>query len=125
MKCDHGEDEDDCAKDCASCHHMCCWHTDEGCQAAGDCGCVEFRERAPMIELEARVRAQYQLSPEDAIPSEAFRRALTQAANEAWLKGFVSGLTEYAWWKDGEQYVGTCGTTLEKAIERAKKKYGS
>ena len=27
-----------------------------------------------------------------------------------------SGIFLYAWWKDGTQYVGTCGTTLEKAL---------
>lgn len=78
-----------------------------------------------MTEIDTLVRAQYQLGKDDPIPSEAFRRALTQAENEAWFKGFVSGMTEYAWWKDGEQYVGTCGTTLKKAIEYAKKEYGS
>jgi hypothetical protein len=78
-----------------------------------------------MTAIELRVRAQYELAPDDPIPPEAFRRALTQAENEAWLKGFVSGLTEYAWWKDGEQHVGTCGTTLKVAIERANKEYGA
>ena len=78
-----------------------------------------------MDTIEASVRAQYQLQPEEAIPPEAFRRALVQAKNEAWFRGFVSGLTEYAWWKDGEQYVGTCGTTLKKAIEKAKEEYGA
>lgn len=33
-------------------------------------------------------------------------------------KGFIAGLTAFAWWKDGVQYVGTCGTTLKDAIER-------
>jgi hypothetical protein len=39
--------------------------------------------------------------------------------------GIIEGLTRYAWWKDGSQYVGSCGTTLKEAIndvetERAK-----
>lgn len=42
---------------------------------------------------------------------------------EVWLKGFIAGLKEYAWWKDGVQYVGSCGTTLAEAIERAKIDY--
>lgn len=33
-------------------------------------------------------------------------------------RGYVDGLRTYAWWKDGVQHVGTCGTTLEVAIER-------
>ena len=39
--------------------------------------------------------------------------ALLAAEREA---GQIEGVTEYAWWKDGKQYVGTCGTTLERAI---------
>ena len=34
-------------------------------------------------------------------------------------EGFITGLREYAWWKDGVQYVGTCGQTLKEAIEQA------
>lgn len=30
--------------------------------------------------------------------------------------GIIEGLTRYAWWKDGVQYVGTCGSTLKQAI---------
>lgn len=33
--------------------------------------------------------------------------------------GYLDGLVAYAWWKDGEQYVGTTGMTLSEAIERA------
>ncbi len=36
-----------------------------------------------------------------------------------WLTGFRESLKQYAWWKDGVQYVGTCGTTLKKALEDA------
>lgn len=31
-------------------------------------------------------------------------------------QGFIDGLTCYAWWKDGVQYVGTTGKTLKEAI---------
>ncbi len=34
-------------------------------------------------------------------------------------EGFIKGLREYAWWKDGVQYVGSCGTTLKEAIKEA------
>jgi len=30
--------------------------------------------------------------------------------------GYEAGIREFAWWKDGIQYVGSCGTTLEKAL---------
>ena len=33
---------------------------------------------------------------------------------------YEDGLRAFAWWKDGVQYVGSCGTTLEKALEDAK-----
>jgi len=32
------------------------------------------------------------------------------------LDAAIDGLTRFAWWKDGKQYVGTCGTTLAQAI---------
>lgn len=31
--------------------------------------------------------------------------------------GLREGIRRYAWWKDGVQYVGTCGTTLKKALD--------
>lgn len=32
--------------------------------------------------------------------------------------GMREGIREYAHWRDGEQYVGTCGTTLAQALKR-------
>lgn len=32
-------------------------------------------------------------------------------------EGYKDGLTAYAWWKDGGQFVGTTGTLLSRAIE--------
>jgi len=34
--------------------------------------------------------------------------------------GVIEGLAMYAHWKDGVQYVGTSGTTLEEAIKKVK-----
>ena len=31
-------------------------------------------------------------------------------------QGYKEGLTAFAWWKDGVQYVGSCGTTLKEAL---------
>ena len=42
-----------------------------------------------------------------------------------YLEGFIDGLREFAWWKDGQQYVGTCGTTLADAIKTARANYDS
>jgi len=30
------------------------------------------------------------------------------------------GISYYAWWKDGEQFVGSCGTTLKEALTTEK-----
>jgi len=38
-----------------------------------------------------------------------------------YIKGLKAGVRLYAWWKDGVQYVGTCGTTLKHALERIDK----
>jgi len=35
---------------------------------------------------------------------------------EAFYAGLRQGVKLYAWWKDGVQYVGTCGRTLKDAI---------
>ena len=40
----------------------------------------------------------------------------------AYQKGIIEGLTMYAWWDRGIQYVGTCGQTLEAAIALVKVK---
>ena len=34
----------------------------------------------------------------------------------SFLHGVRLGLMTFAWWKDGVQYVGTCGTTLAEAL---------
>ena len=49
---------------------------------------------------------------------------MTKAEQAAWFDGFTEGLRAYAWWKDGVQYVGTCGNTLIEAIEFARKAHG-
>lgn len=34
-----------------------------------------------------------------------------------YIQGFIDGMKCFAWWKNGIQYVGSGGITLEKAIE--------
>jgi hypothetical protein len=41
-----------------------------------------------------------------------------QALNKAYYNGIREGITQFAHWKDGVQYVGTCGTTLKDALKR-------
>lgn len=35
---------------------------------------------------------------------------------EAYIKGMYRGIWLYAHWKDGVQYVGSCGKTLQRAL---------
>jgi len=39
-------------------------------------------------------------------------------------EGIKEGITLYAWWKDGVQYVGTCGRTLKEALADVNKEWG-
>jgi hypothetical protein len=32
-------------------------------------------------------------------------------------RGYLEGLRAYAWWKDGVEYVGTCGQTYDAAAK--------
>ncbi len=36
---------------------------------------------------------------------------------EARKQGYIAGLSRFAWWRLGVQYVGTSGTTLKHAID--------
>jgi hypothetical protein len=46
------------------------------------------------------------------LSSDALERIVKLAHRE----GMKDGVRRFAWWKDGTQYVGTCGTTLQKAL---------
>ena len=41
-----------------------------------------------------------------------------------WLEGYLTALMDYAWWKDGVQYVGCGVKTLKEVKERAIAAYG-
>ncbi len=41
--------------------------------------------------------------------------------NSDYIRGLKAGVRLYAWWKEGLQYVGTCGTTLKHALEEIDK----
>ena len=43
---------------------------------------------------------------------------------EAYIRGLIDGVTRYAWWRGGTQYVGSCGTTLKAAVEDILKEHG-
>ena len=40
-----------------------------------------------------------------------------QALNKAYYNGIREGIEQYAHWRDGVQYVGTCGRTLKDALK--------
>jgi len=42
----------------------------------------------------------------------------------AYVGGMKDGIELYAWWKDGEQFVGSCGTTLKEAFDKIDKRKG-
>jgi len=55
---------------------------------------------------------------------EKYADYIVQAINsheKLYRKGYEDGLRDFAWWKDGIQYVG-CGTTLKQALKEAEKK---
>lgn len=37
--------------------------------------------------------------------------------------GIIDGIKRYAWWEDGQQYVGTHKKTLEQAMQEVEKEY--
>ena len=49
-----------------------------------------------------------------------FEKALSR---EYW-QGVEDGMRRYAWWKDGTEYVGTCGKSLKQAIRELDKEAG-
>jgi hypothetical protein len=44
---------------------------------------------------------------------------MKRKVTSAWMDGFIEGITLYAHWEDGTQYVGTTGKTLNQAIDDA------
>jgi len=47
------------------------------------------------------------------------RAQLKEAVAAAKLQGYIKALNNYAYWKGGVQYVGSCGTTLKEALKQA------
>ncbi len=48
---------------------------------------------------------------------------MAEIEEKLYKQGFIDGLTAYAWWKDGIQYVGTSGTTLSQAIKEVEESW--
>ena len=45
------------------------------------------------------------------------RRVAKAQAEISFKAGIKEGIWMFAWWKDGVQYVGTCGKTLKEALD--------
>ena len=45
-----------------------------------------------------------------------------KAYEEGYLDGVREGIRRYAWWKDGIQYVGSCGGTLRDALQELERR---
>ena len=45
-----------------------------------------------------------------------FKEHNTPGEIHKYFEGVKHGIWLFAWWKDGIQYVGNCGNTLDKAI---------
>jgi len=54
----------------------------------------------------------------DAEQIKSLATDVNRVAEIAFQEGYKAGLTAYAWWKDGVQYVGSCGTTLKEALKQ-------
>lgn len=48
--------------------------------------------------------------------SKAIQKKVEVARAEGYIAGYKAALRTYAWWKEGVQYVGTCGRTLKQAL---------
>lgn len=42
---------------------------------------------------------------------------LEEVATKAYLEGKREATRQWAWWKGGTQYVGSCGKTLQQALD--------
>lgn len=71
-------------------------------------------------ELEAYVKRLKAKLEREEDRMRAQRDVTARAEGQGWSKGhaegWAAGVTAFAWWKDGVQYVGTCGTTLKDAL---------
>ena len=45
------------------------------------------------------------------------KEKLIRILEQVHREGVKEGITRFAWWKDGTQFVGTCGTTLKDALK--------
>ncbi len=66
----------------------------------------DFRKLAKTIIT--MVRASGDPTADESVLASAFRRV--------YVRGYKDGVTAFAWWKDGDQLVGTCGRKLADSV---------
>ena len=57
----------------------------------------------------------------DSFGVEDLNQARDDTESRAYGQGLITGIRRFAWWKDGVQYVGSCGKTLKEALAEAAK----
>jgi hypothetical protein len=55
---------------------------------------------------------------------QQLQRAEIDGKLSDYQQGYIAGLSAFAWWKDGVQYVGTTGVTLAQAVENRLRQLG-
>ena len=53
----------------------------------------------------------------EGMTKEEFLEQMKTAFTNTYRCGFEHGLRAFAWWKDGQEYLGTSATPLQEAIE--------
>jgi hypothetical protein len=82
---------------------------------------TDHRARQELAIIKEEIRTlQYRINMLNAIIkdkeslSKRGRAAMDQAIIHSYRSGYKDGVEMYAWWKDGEQYVGSTGKRLKE-----------
>lgn len=51
------------------------------------------------------------------VASRSAAEKVVDELNRVRREGIIEGMARFAWWQNGEQMVGSCGTTLAQAIK--------
>lgn len=76
------------------------------------------------IDIDLVDLVQYTVAGVKAMVLQGHRDAAESLISEALISVERGALTRFAYWKDGIEYVGTCGTTLASAIKDVYKRAG-
>ncbi|MCK9463044.1 MAG: hypothetical protein M0R80_25760 [Proteobacteria bacterium] len=65
------------------------------------------------MKTEAEIRADWEMRGQPVKSEKEWR----EYCLKQFYAGVREGLTRFAWWKNGQQFVGSCGTTLQTALK--------